>query len=217
MYPFSIDANRKERTQRFHSPTELGDAGFPDARLDWRPAFLSANEADGLKERLFSGVSWEQHRIRLFGRTVDQPRLAAWFGEPHCSYRYSGLALEPLPFPRALTRLRDRILAETRCWFNCALCNLYRTGFDSVAWHSDDEPELGNNPPIASVSLGATRRFQMRHRQDPRMRFELPLTHGTLLLMTGSTQHAWAHQVPREKRVTEPRISITFRCMEPPA
>ena len=184
---------------------------MPDAELLWIPDFLALPDADRLLRVAAAEIPWIQYHLRLFGRTVPQPRLAAWYGAEHCTYRYSGLSLRPLPFPEVLDHLRHEVNRLSGLDFNCALCNLYRTGADYVGWHSDDEPELGPAPPVASVSLGATRRFKMRHRSMAGAAAELELAHGSLLLMTGRTQHHWQHQVPRELQVSSPRVNITFR------
>ncbi len=184
-----------------------------DAPLEWYPGFLPAGRADALFDRLLEVLPWEQRSVRVFGRLHPQPRLVAWLGEPHCLYRYSGLSLVPGPFPEALADLRRELLALTGTDYNCALCNLYRNGHDSVGWHSDNEAELGPDPELASVSLGATRRFQFRHRSKKGVGFEMALSHGSLLVMRAPTQRHWQHRIPREARVQTPRINLTFRVM----
>lgn len=146
----------------------------------------------------------------MFGRTVPAPRLEAWYGDPGAAYTYSGLAHEPLPWTAELQDLRERVESATATTFNSVLANLYRSGADSNGWHADDEPELGEQPVIASLSLGATRRFLLRHRASGE-RVELMLEAGSLLVMRGATQQCWQHCVPKQRTVQAPRINLTFR------
>jgi alkylated DNA repair dioxygenase AlkB len=157
-------------------------------------------------------VEWEQHRIRIRGREIASPRLSAWYGDPDAHYRYSGLSLEPRPWLPVILELKSRVEAACDEPFNSVLLNLYRDGSDSMGWHSDDEPELGERPLIASLSLGATRRFRLRHRRRKDLEpVAIDLEGGSLLIMEGDTQRFWKHQVPKTKRTVEPRINLTFR------
>jgi alkylated DNA repair dioxygenase AlkB len=167
--------------------------------------------AAGLFDALMREVAWEQHELRLFGRTVRAPRLSAWHAEPGCDYRYSGLALPSRPFSDTLLGVRARIAALTGHVFNSVLLNLYRDGNDAMGWHSDDERELGPAPLIASVSFGATRRFLLRHRHRKDARMALALEDGGLLLMEPPLQRHWKHAIPRTKRAVGPRINLTWR------
>jgi alkylated DNA repair dioxygenase AlkB len=154
-----------------------------------------------------------QQQIKIFGKEVCVPRLTAWYGDKGMSYSYSGITVNPLPWTPALLEIRDRVGARSGTPFNSVLLNQYRTGADSVAWHADDEPELGLNPIIASVSFGGTRKFQLKHKTRKEMRHSLDLTCGSLLLMRGKTQHHWLHQVPKTKRAVETRVNLTFRVI----
>jgi alkylated DNA repair dioxygenase AlkB len=156
-------------------------------------------------------VPWEVHRIRLFGRWHDSPRRSCWIGDPGASYRYSGADFSPRPWPAALDAVRARLAAELGGPFNSVLANLYRDGRDAMGWHADDEPELGEAPVIASLSLGQPRRFLLRHRTRPAQRMALELPHGSLLVMRGTTQAHYRHALPRSLRVQGPRINLTFR------
>jgi len=160
-------------------------------------------------------VPWEVHRIRMFGRWVDSPRLSCWIGDAGTGYVYSGARFEPRDWPDALAALRPRIDEAAGVAMNSVLANLYRDGRDAMGWHSDDEPELGARPVIASLSLGGTRRFVFRHRRDPALKHELALAHGSLLLMAGPTQRHWQHAVPKESRPTGERLNLTFRWVTP--
>lgn len=183
---------------------------LPDTTLD--PAFLARPAADALLAALFDSVAWEQHRITLFGKSVPVPRLTAWYGDAGASYRYSGLTVEPRPWTAELLALKRAVDAAAGSTFNSVLLNLYRDQNDSVAWHADDEPELGTNPLIASVSLGEVRRFQLRHNATKEVR-TLVLPHGSLLVMAGATQHTWKHRVPKETSPRGPRVNLTFRVI----
>jgi len=171
-------------------------------------------ESDRLYQKLHTTIQWQQDKIELYGRTIDLPRLTAWYGDPGKSYTYSGILMRPHAWTRHLLRIKKRIEEEVEVEFSSVLLNLYRTGRDSVGWHSDNERELGRNPVIGSVSFGETRMFQMRHLTRKKLsRVEIPLGHGSLLLMKGTTQHYWEHQVPKTAQTVEPRINLTFRVI----
>jgi len=184
---------------------------LPGAALALDPAWLAPAEADALLATLQAGLPWSVHRVRLFGREHAAPRLSCWIGDPQANYRYSGMRHVPHPWPPALAALRARLAAELAVDFNSVLANLYRDGRDAMGWHADDEAELGPQPTIASVSLGATRRFVLRHRREPQRRLAMELPHGCLLLMYGDTQCNYRHALPRTTRAVAPRINLTFR------
>lgn len=193
---------------------ELLQAGtflLPDAEVTYIPGFLPPDRADALFGLLLGQVSWRQDDIRLFGKTYPQPRLTALYGESGKTYTYSGITMYPEPFPPALEALRGAVEARTGHAFSTCLLNLYRHGEDSNGWHADNEKELGANPVIASVSLGETRAFHLRHRTDTTLRYKLLLEHGSLLLMGGAMQHHWLHQVPKTRKPVGRRINLTFR------
>lgn len=188
---------------------------LPGAELAIIEDWLAPSEADALLARLLETIPWENHRIRLFGREVASPRLSCWIGDPGAHYVYSGTRFEPRPWTDELADLRRRVEAACGASFNSVLANLYRGGNDAMGWHSDDEPELGARPVIASLSLGEARRFLFRpkRRDDRGVRApsELRLAHGSLLRMAGDTQALYQHALPRMARVTAPRINLTFR------
>lgn len=200
------------------SPLAIADA---DVRLD--AAWLPRAQADALFAAVRAEVPWSVHRIRLFGRWVDSPRLSAWMGDAHARYRYSGATFEPLPWTPALAGLRTRVEEALGIGFDSVLANLYRDGRDAMGWHRDDEPELGPAPVIASVSLGATRRFVLRRAPArgaraadagaARERHAIELPHGSLLVMAGATQAHWQHALPRTTRPVGERVNLTFRCV----
>jgi alkylated DNA repair dioxygenase AlkB len=175
--------------------------------------FLGMAAADELLRELLCVVPWKQEHLRLYGRAIPFPRLTAWYGDAGAVYTYSGIVNEPRAWTAGLARLRDRLHVALGVRFNSALLNLYRTGSDSIGWHADDEPELGEHPMIASISLGATRRFELRPLANGEGR-GLALEHGSLLVMSGDTQRCWKHQVPKETTVRAPRVNVTFRVVD---
>jgi alkylated DNA repair dioxygenase AlkB len=155
-------------------------------------------------------LAWEQRDIVLFGKRVRQPRLIAWSGA--LPYRYSGQTLEPRASPPALEAVTQRVSKRVGVDFNHVLVNRYRDGRDSMGWHADDEPELGDQPPIATFSLGAPRTFRLKPRRGAAAeRLEYELRSGSLLIMSGATQHHYVHSIPKQHGCTEERISLTFR------
>jgi len=180
----------------------------------------SVEEAAALLATLRETLAWESRRLFIFGRWVDEPRRSAWYGDPSARYHYSGTRLEPLPWTPELERVR---LVAQRCAaaagagaggaaapFNTVLANLYRDGNDSMGAHSDDERELGVDPVIASLTLGAPRTFRMRHCATGQ-KVEVALEPGSLLVMSGPMQHFWTHEIPKTKRPVGERINLTYR------
>lgn len=184
---------------------------LPGATLQFCAGWLPPDRADVLLAQLQAQVAWEVHRIRMFGRLVDSPRQSCWIGDAGAGYVYSGVRFEPRAWPPALAVLRDEIGEAAGERFNSVLANLYRDGRDAMGWHSDDEPELGPTPVIASLSLGATRRFAFKDRRDPARRLALELGHGSLLVMRGATQANFRHALPRTARPVGARLNLTFR------
>ncbi|HEY3834272.1 MAG TPA: alpha-ketoglutarate-dependent dioxygenase AlkB [Acidimicrobiia bacterium] len=201
-----------------HEPVRFD---LPDADVVYHPRLFDATDADRLFEDLLAGVAWHQDHIRIHGRELPVPRLTAWHGDVDRVYSYSGIDLSPRPWTVPLLEIKQSVEAVVSCagnWSsNSVLLNQYRDGRDSVAWHADDEPELGIEPVIASVSLGATRRFHMRHRTIADCRLNVELTHGSLLVMRGPTQHHWMHQVPKTAKPVGARINLTYRLVSPSA
>lgn len=184
---------------------------LPGADLLFDAQWLEPATADALFASLRADIAWETHRIRLFGREHASPRLSCWIGDEDAVYRYSGARFEPRPWLPELRQIAQRLRAELGVEFNSVLANLYRDGRDAMGWHSDDEPELGPKPVIASVSLGAARRFALKHRSDPDRRLTLALPHGSLLVMAGETQRNYRHALPRTAKPVGERINLTFR------
>ncbi|MBY6205357.1 alpha-ketoglutarate-dependent dioxygenase AlkB family protein [Halomonas denitrificans] len=187
----------------------------PGGRLVHDPRWLDPGAALGVFERLLREVDWQRRSVKMFGREVPQPRLIAFQGDEGVSYRYSGGDYLAAPWHPEVGLLRDRLAEELGVGFTSALLNLYRDGADGMGWHADDEPELGREPTIASISLGAARRFLLRNRDDRSRRFEYRLGAGSLLVMEGDLQHHWQHRVPKTARPVGPRINLTFRRILP--
>ena len=187
--------------------------GLEDADVSLLPHALAEPEASDLFRALRHGVDWQQEEVVIFGRPRRVPRLVAWHGDAGASYTYSGTLHEPLPWSPALERVRRRVQQLSGWRFNAVLLNLYRDGRDGMGWHADDEPELGPEPAIASLSLGAQRRFCLRHRRRKGLRADLKLPHGSLLLMSGATQRHWVHALPKTAVPTGERINLTFRSV----
>jgi len=185
---------------------------LPGAAITYDPEWLAADAARSLFEALRGALPWERHRITVYGRSLEAPRLSCWIGD--VAYRYSGTLFEPHPWPAALATMRERLERELDAGFNSVLANLYRDGNDRLGFHRDSEPELGPEPLIASISLGATRRFRLREREG-RGSYGIDLEHGSLLVMAGATQRHWLHAVPPTARPVGPRINLTFRQVLP--
>lgn len=187
---------------------------LPGADLRYAPHWLAPDEADALFATLRESIAWETHRIRIFGREVDSPRLSRWIGNPDAVYTYSHTRFTPHPWTPLLADLRERVEQTCTTRFNSVLANLYRDGNDSMGWHSDNEAELGERPIIASLSLGAERRFTLRRRDRSGKTLGLPLPHGSLLLMAGDTQRLYMHALPKT-RAAGARLNLTFRWIAP--
>ncbi len=191
--------------------TMLFPNDLPDASVSHFHGWLLSAEADALLQALQESVPWEVHRIRMFGRWVNSPRLSCWMGDAEAHYRYSGADFAPHPWAPAVQELSERLQQACAAPFNSVLINRYRSGSDSMGWHSDDEPELGQRPVIASLSLGASRRFVLRRRDDHSAKCGFELAHGDLLVMAGDTQRFYQHALPKTARPVGERINLTFR------
>jgi alkylated DNA repair dioxygenase AlkB len=182
-----------------------------DGEVHLHPGAVDRADAALLFEELRSGIDWRQETATVMGRRIPIPRLTAWHGE--AGYVYSGIRMEPSPWTEPLLELKKCAELLARQGFNSVLLNLYRSGRDSVSWHADNEPGLGRDPVIASISLGSTRRFQLKHRRSGE-KVALDLEDGSCLVMAGATQHHWLHQIPKTARPVGPRINLTFRLMK---
>lgn len=182
------------------------DFDFPDLGLRLYEGFIPKSEADQFYEALLHATPWREYQMPMYDKVVTAPRMVAWYG---AAEEAGGNAL---PWTPELLELKRRVERETGLEFNAVLLNLYRNGNDSVSWHSDKEHLIGQNPNIASVTFGQTRPFRMRHKVDKAVpKLEIPLHHGTLLLMHGQTNTYWEHHIPKSAKAMLPRINLTFR------
>lgn len=189
------------------------DLDLPNASICYYPNFISVDRANQYFEHLKETVEWRKDNIRVFGKTYPQPRLTALYANNDRPYSYSNITMHPHPFNDALITIKTDIEKIAHTKFTTCLLNLYRNGKDSNGWHSDDEKELGKNPTIASVSLGHERYFHLRNKEDKSLKHKLLLEHGSLLLMQGTTQHHWQHQIAKTSKPIGERINLTFRVI----
>ncbi|MFD1772127.1 alpha-ketoglutarate-dependent dioxygenase AlkB family protein [Sphingobacterium suaedae] len=182
---------------------------MPDMELMLYEGFIPKEEADYYYTTLLHATPWRQYQMPMYDKVVTAPRMIAWYGEKE----YAGE--DALSWTPELIALRKKIEQETGIAFNAVLLNLYRNGSDSVAWHTDKEHRTGRNPNIASVTFGQTRPFRLRHRTKKDIpQLEIPLHHGTLLLISGTTNTYWEHQIPKSAKQLLPRINLTFRQLK---
>lgn len=201
------------------SPIAPSEGGYkldmPEGDVLVIPGFFSKVQSDEYFTQLLANISWQQDKIKFYGKEMPIPRLTAWYGETDKPYTYSGIPMSPHPWTPELLAIKQAIEKMAAVSFSSVLLNLYRDGRDSVSWHSDDEKELGENPTIASISLGDTRIFQFKHRYNKDLpKIDVPLTHGSLVLMQGPTQHYWQHQIPKTAKPLKERINLTFRVIK---
>lgn len=186
---------------------------LPDADVSYFPNVFDVKECEGFYNTLLQTIQWQQDSIKVFGKTHLQPRLTALYGDNNTSYSYSNITMHAHPFTKPLIAIKQRLETIEPTHFNCCLLNYYRTGQDSNGWHADNEKELGENPIIASVSFGATRYFHLKH-NSLNLKQKLALENGSVLLMKGSTQTFWKHQIAKTKRPINGRINLTFRVIK---
>lgn len=185
-----------------------------DGEILFMKNFLNYSEAINYFNKLNSSINWKQEEIKYYGKIYPVPRKTAWYGYEGFDYSYSGINCNPEPWTKELLDLKKEIekLIPNED-FNSVLLNMYRDGNDKVSWHADDEKELGMNPTIASLSIGETRRFDVKHKDNPDLKYQFELTPGSLIIMKGALQHNWLHQIPVQKKITKPRINLTFRTI----
>lgn len=201
---------RHYQPSMFDSETHVLD--LFEADVEYLPEFYESDRAWSLFESLLEQTAWRQDRLTVYDKEHLAPRLSCWFGEPWMDYTYSNHTMKASAFTPLLLDIKSSIEAHSGNQFNSVLVNYYRDGQDSNGWHSDDEPELGERPIIASLSLGAPRDFHLRHKFDQSLKHRLSLEHGSLLMMRGSTQSRWQHHVPKRAKA-DGRINLTFRTI----
>lgn len=187
---------------------------LPDATISYYHDFFDKTETDTVFNELLKMTPWQQDQITLFGKTHPQPRLTALYGNDGKPYSYSNITMQPHPWSLLLQKIKFKIETVVETEFTSVLLNLYRDGKDSNGWHADNEKELGENPVIASVSFGAERSFHLQHNLDKNCKQKIILENGSLLIMEGTTQHFWKHQIPKTTKPIGPRINLTFRVIK---
>ena len=204
---FSFEEEKKEKIFEVFS--------LKDGEILFIKNFLTSTEAKNYFDIFQNTISWKQEEIKYYGKIYPVPRKTAWYGYEGFDYSYSGINCNPEPWTKELLDLKkeiEKFIPNED--FNSVLLNLYRDGNDKVSWHADDEKELGINPTIASLSIGETRRFDVKHKDNPDLKYQFELTPGSLIIMKGALQHNWLHQIPVQKKVTKPRINLTFRTIK---
>jgi len=194
-------------SQYDNTPIQLD---MSDANLKYYPNFVPPAEAEDIMCSLQQSLDWRQEQITLYGKTFNVPRLQAWYGDENASYHYSNLSMRPLPWSPILLELKQKCETASHCPFNSVLANLYRHGQDGMGRHADNEPELGHQPVIASLSFGETRNLDF-YRNGTKDKVRLPLHSGSLLIMSGDTQTNWQHSMAKTKKTLTARINLTFR------
>ena len=195
-------------------PKEKITFAVPDAEIEYYPNFFESQRANELFEKLKTEIPWQQDQITIFGKTHPQPRLTSLFGNEGRPYSYSNIVMQPNAWTPLLMFIKNEIEEVCHENFTTVLLNYYRDGKDSNGWHADNERELGRNPVIASVSFGAERSFHLQHNTLKEQKLKIILEHGSLLIMKGTTQHFWKHQVPKTAKEIGPRINLTFRIIK---
>ena len=193
--------------------SNLQQIQLSDANLLYAQNFMETQQANEFFKLLTQQLPWQLDDITVYGKTYPQPRLTCLFGHEGKPYKYSNIIMKPQPWNALMMALKERVEEVSETVFNTVLCNLYRDGQDSNGWHADNEASLGQNPTIASLSFGASRVFSMKHNTSDE-RFKITLTHGSLLVMKGPTQHCWKHAILKTKQKIGPRINLTFRTLK---
>ncbi|WP_428225351.1 alpha-ketoglutarate-dependent dioxygenase AlkB family protein [Flavobacterium sp.] len=187
---------------------------LPDAEIEYIPAFFSFEKAQELFEKLKTDIIWQQDTLTVFGKEYLQPRLTALYGNEGKPYGYSNIVMQLHDWNPLLMYIKEEVEKECQEIFTTVLLNYYRNGQDSMGWHADNEKELGRNPIIASLTFGAERSFQLKHNTIESAKQNITLAHGSLLVMKGTTQHFWKHQIPKTQKPVGGRINLTFRIIK---
>lgn len=183
-----------------------------NGELTYVNSFLPFMKAQQLFETLQQKIEWRQDKIQIYGKLIPQPRLTAWYGDQNAIYSYSKIVMAPTTWLPELLTIKNDLEHCTQTTYNSVLINLYRSGDDHVSWHSDNEKELGINPTIASLSLGETRTFHLKHKTDHDLKtISVDLVTGSLLVMKGEMQNYWLHRISPSKKMLGPRMNLTFR------
>lgn len=196
------------------NPTKCYDFALKDAEVIYYPHYFDVETSNRYFDILHEQTPWQHDDIKIFGKVYPQPRLTALYANNNTPYSYSNIVMKPHPFTPVLKEIKKHVEYVSKNQYTTCLLNLYRNGKDSNGWHADNEKELGENPVIASVSFGAQRAFHMKHRHDKTQKLKLNLEPGSLVIMRGTTQHYWLHQIPKTKKNIKERINLTFRILK---
>lgn len=191
------------------SMADVFNTFFALENKNWETINFRKYEKQKLKQLTFKNIQWEHNEIKMFGKTIYEPRFSAWYGDK--VYTYSGAQRTPYCWTKELLQIKQQVEQIAKQEFNSVLLNWYRDGQDSMGMHADDEKELGKNPLIASISFGATRTFILHRKKNIDHKLNIQLTHSSILLMKGGLQHHWKHGIPKQRKITEPRVNLTFR------
>jgi alkylated DNA repair dioxygenase AlkB len=183
-----------------------------DGLVNYYGKILAYQEANQYLEMLMQNILWKNDEVILFGKHIVTKRKTAWYGDSDYLYTYSNITKQALPWTKELSGLKQMVEEFAGVKFNSCLLNLYHNGDEGMGWHSDDEESLGKNNTIASLSLGAERKFLFKHKQTKQI-ISLVLEHGSLLIMKAATQRNWLHSLPKSKNIVQPRINLTFRMI----
>ncbi len=181
--------------------------------IDYVKNYFNEEESTYFFKSLKDKIKWKQDYIKFFGKSHPLPRLTAWYGDRNKTYTYSGIPMTPNFWNTELLEIKKKVDQYAKINFNSVLLNYYRSGNDSVSWHSDDEKELGDQPIIGSVSFGGIRKFRLRNKKNKKLIHNIELENGSLLIMSGLTQKYWEHEIPKTKKKVEERINLTFRSI----
>lgn len=190
------------------------NVGLKQGEVTYHRYFLDSPSQLNYYIELVKSLAWQQDEIKIFGKQVAIPRMQAWYGDPEALYRYSGVSMTPRPWNKTLFEIKQKVEQQLNCRFNSVLANYYRNGMDKMGCHSDDEKELGEQPVIASLSLGVTRRFVLKHKHTDE-KSVIDLAGGSLLVMSGETQKYYKHSINQQKKILDGRINLTFRYTYP--
>ena len=181
--------------------------------IEYVENYFNEDECIYFFKSLKDKIQWNQDYIKMYGKSHPLPRLTAWYGDMNKTYTYSGIPMTPNLWNTELIQIKKKVDQYTKINFNSVLLNYYRSGNDSVSWHSDDEEELGDKPIIGSVSFGGTRKFRLRNKINKKLIHNIDLKNGSLLIMREFTQKYWEHEIPKTKKPVEERINLTFRSI----
>ena len=207
--------NTRDGTMILFNEDRVSNLLPKDGTVDYYEKVLTSKEANQYFDMLMQNILWKNDEVVIFGKHIVTKRKAAWYGDSYYLYTYSNITKQALPWTKELCELKQIVEELAGTTFNSCLLNLYHNGDEGMGWHSDDEESLGKNNTIASLSLGAERKFLFKHKQS-KQTVSLVLEHGSLLIMKDATQANWLHSLPKSKNVTQPRINLTFRTIVKP-